>query len=274
MVRSTLKPLVCLALLLATTSCERGLTDPCAVLQVEADGLLELQVGQPVDLAAMPAACAPAGVEWEVTRPAVAQVVRAGAHAATLGPVSPGSGTISVRAAGSGELLLAGVPYRVVTPVLPPLTRDTAALLQTDRLEYLLDATDDAWQVSIQATFVNRMTEPIRLLPCLGLRAAELQKRVGNEWVMAYIWIYPPLPCFEPGDWVDPGGSAEVTLHVRAVYPWLGAGFPYAFHTPGVAGTYRLLWWPSIFNTEGPGQFPEHQRVSNAFTLSVAARSE
>jgi hypothetical protein len=267
---------VAMAMLLVVTGCDRGITDPCAALQVDAEGLMELEVGHPVDVSALPASCAPAGVEWEVSRPAVVQVVRAGAHAATLGPVAPGSGTISVRATNTGELLLTGIPYRVVTPALPSLTRDPEALFQTERLDYLLDPTGDAWQVSIQATFINRFAEPIRLLPCLGLKAAELQKRVGDEWVLAYAWIYPALPCFEPGEWVEPGGRADVTLQVRAMYPWLDTGFPFTFLTRGAAGTYRLIWWPSILSTAGAplARFPEHQRVSNTFTLSVAARSD
>jgi hypothetical protein len=266
-----------LVLLFTLTACERSPSDVCsAVLGSEPQLLLELEIGIPVALGAVPTGCAPAGLAWEVSEPAVAQIVPAGARAASLLPIAPGSGVLSVRDAASALVLLADVPYRVLAPDLPTPPRDTTALLQTDRVAYLMATTEHAWRTEVHVTFSNRLSPPVTLLPCFGLRAAELQKLVGSEWTPAYLWMLPLLPCFEPGERVEAGGTSDVSLEIRAGYPWGPVGFPYVFLTSGVAGTYRLVWGPAVLRMgEGTGEsLPDHQRVSNPFIISVLAASD
>jgi hypothetical protein len=262
-----------LVMTLSLVGCTRSPLDVCAaLLNVEPPALMELEIGRPLPLSLTPAECVAADLSWTASAPGVAQVVLTGPRAATLGPIAAGSGVLSVRDAASGLALLEDVPYRVLAPDLPPLPRDTTALLQTDRTTYLMAAGPDAWQTEVHVTYVNRFATPVVLLPCLGLRFAELQKRVGGEWTRAYVWVYPPLPCFETGQWVEPGGTADVTLEIRAGYPWGPVGFPYTFLTSGVAGTYRLVWGPGVLRTEEEHAAGVHgqERLSNPFQLSVA----
>jgi hypothetical protein len=144
-----------------------------------------------------------------------------------------------------------------------PLTRDAAALFQTDSLAYGLRTTD--WIAGeIDVTLTNRTTQPIHLSNCNGASSLQLERRAGDRWQA--VWS-PLLPlCASAPIIVSAGGTYRTRITIPAAPPatvGLRVDDPRA-----VAGEYRLVWTSAL----GPpftDLLPLASRVSNRFRLRV-----
>ena len=156
------------------------------------------------------------------------------------------------------------------SPVAPdaPLTRDVAALFQTDSLYYALRAGDFV-AGEIDVTFTNRTATTAYLINCNGATALQLERRVGNSW--QFVWS-PVLPaCLSAPIVVPVGGTHRSRITIPSAPP---ATNGVRFDDPRtVPGEYRLVWTSLVSSHEDGPPFsdllPLAARVSNAFRLSV-----
>lgn len=149
-----------------------------------------------------------------------------------------------------------------------PLTRDAAALFQTDSLVYGLRTTD--WVAGeIDVTLTNRTARPIHLVNCNGSTALQLERRVGERWQA--VWS-PVLPlCGSAPIIVSAGGTYRTRVTIPAAPPaTVGLRLD---DLRAVAGEYRLVWTNAVASYDAGPPFtdllPLASRVSNRFRLRV-----
>ena len=144
---------------------------------------------------------------------------------------------------------------------------DTDAELRTDAGAYLAAITD--WGVEFEAdlTFRNASDEAVYFTGCVLPEPPVLEKRVGEEWVVAYAPVVPA--CLATPLAVEPGGAVDYRLGVagclgdRCAPEWLPGPAPRS-----VPGTYRLRTSVATAVRDG---LPVRSRdvVSNTFRLDV-----
>jgi len=156
----------------------------------------------------------------------------------------------------------------------PMLPESAGPLLVTDASEYQLAeyqlTSPPTVEVRIGYTFSNRTGKTVSLLNCLGQVPPTLERRVGDEWVLA--WQTATFACSSPPIVIDPETQYSNELHVFA-FP-SGSNFHPQFTPEPISGTYRLVWHVTVWDYEdtGPGRstkLPERLRVSNSFQLLV-----
>jgi len=154
--------------------------------------------------------------------------------------------------------------------IAPVLTRDSAALFQTDSLVYAM-RTDHGVAGDIGVALTNRTTGPIYILNCSGSTGLALEKRVDGRWLG--VWSAVRQLCLSPPIIVPVGGTYRTRVYINGAPPetatrpqWLGGT---------VEGEYRLVWQQilSSYNDRAPfgDLLPLEARISNRFTLSVQA---
>lgn len=155
-------------------------------------------------------------------------------------------------------------------PIAPVVTRDSAALFQTDSLVYTM-RTDHDVTGDIGVALTNRTTGPLYIVNCSGSTGLALEKRVDGRW--QYAWS-PVIPlCLSPPIIVPVGGTYRTRVYINGAPPesgtrpqWLGGD---------VAGEYRLVWQQVLSSYDDRAPFgellPLEARVSNRFTLRAQA---
>ena len=150
-----------------------------------------------------------------------------------------------------------------------PLTRDTAALFQTDSLSYTLRTSSIGYQGEVGVTLTNRTTGTIYIVNCGGSTSAPLEKRVGGAWIG--VWS-PVLPlCLSPPITVPVGGAYRTRITIFGGYP--GTNFFPQFQVADVTGEYRAVWGNVLSSYQDRLPFgeplPLEWRTSNRFTLTA-----
>lgn len=144
-----------------------------------------------------------------------------------------------------------------------------AALLQTDRDEYVLVEDGTPLTTEIPYTFRNTTGRTVSLENCNGYIAPLLEQWDGDEWVVG--WAPLENLCLSAPVEIAPGEVLHDTLHVAGF--GYGANASPRFRTPNIEGTYRLAWHRARFDYDAADAsgtpMPEKYRVSNAFRLRV-----
>lgn len=142
-------------------------------------------------------------------------------------------------------------------------------LLRTDAPAYSIEETDRAFVVDIPFTFTNATGETVYVPNCRGMAPPILQKRVGDEWVLAYVPVV--LACLSAPIVIERDHLYSGTLEVRA---WKGDNVAPKFRIAELNGLYRLVWPGPVhdYDDAEPGfgeRLPDEHRTSNPFTLTV-----
>lgn len=183
--------------------------------------------------------------------------VRAGATA--------GDGSVGLANSSSGAVDLSSLPRASSPPV------------RTDRTRYVLEE-DSAGivRLTIPLRYRNGTGRTVYLPTCRGAQPPRLQKKVGDQWVVAFA----PVVAFCMGVpiAIEAGETFSYTMRINAGMP--GTSLMPRFSVSEVPGTYRVLW--EVFaGVEGnPRQptpvkdlLPLEWRVSNEFQMEVGTRS-
>jgi hypothetical protein len=155
---------------------------------------------------------------------------------------------------------------RVETPA--PLETSPAPI-RTDRSTYVLESGPRGPEETIVATLRAPADRTIYIVNCNGASSVTLQRRIGEEWV--YAWVVAMNACLSPPIVVPPGGehTASIYLHEHS------GGVMYPERARMIeSGTYRVLWTGVLtsFDADAPGFGPElpiEQRVSAPITIEV-----
>lgn len=183
--------------------------------------------------------------------------------------------TIVVVMAGCGDATTAATersPEAPFVPMVPLVTRDTAALFQTDSLAYALRDGGNWYQSTVGVTLTNRTRGPIYIVNCAGGTGLQLEQRVGDQWQR--VWS-PLLPlCLSPPI-VVPVDSIYRT-RVEIIGAPQGAKALPQFATVQLSGEYRIVWTGVVSSYQDRNPFgaplPLDARVSNRFTLTLQPR--
>ena len=144
------------------------------------------------------------------------------------------------------------------------------APIRTDQKQYVFQHGPSGLETTIVATLKAPADQILYLMNCNGAISTGLQRKVGEEWVDA--WIPPINGCLSPPIEIPPGGEMTRTLIVRpgdVMYPPNGQQLE--------SGTYRVAWHNvfTSYDSNGPPfgeRLPLEQRVSAPITLEVPAR--
>lgn len=144
---------------------------------------------------------------------------------------------------------------------------DTDAELRTDADAYLAAITDWGVEFEAELTYTNTSDQTVYFTGCVLPEAPVLEKRVGDEWVVAY--SPGALLCLSSPLDVAPGGAVDYTVGVagctgdRCGPEWLPGPAPRS-----VPGTYRFRTGVATAVRDG---LPVRSRdvVSNTFRLDV-----
>jgi hypothetical protein len=151
-----------------------------------------------------------------------------------------------------------------------PVTRDSAALFQTDSLAYVLRADATTFDGAVGVTLTNRTGATLYIMNCGGSTGVTLEKRVSGQW--QGVWSPGVLACLSPPITVSSGGTYRTNIRVSGGFPQSNL-YP-QLATADVAGEYRLVWRSVLSSYQDPLPFgeplPLEWRVSNRFTLTVA----
>lgn len=163
-----------------------------------------------------------------------------------------------------------GIAPDVVAPA--PLTRDTAAMFQTDSLAYTLHTGTIGYQGDVGVTLTNRTAGTIYIVNCGGSTSVQLEKRVGVAW--QGVWS-PAIPlCLSPPITVPVGGAYRTRISIFGGYPGTNT-FP-QFLVADVTGEYRAVWGSVLSTYQDRLPFgetlPLESRTSNRFTLTAEPR--
>jgi len=146
----------------------------------------------------------------------------------------------------------------------------TGAPIRTDSDVYALNDSAGIARIPIRMTYRNNTGKPVYLPTCQGLIPPRLQKRTGDEWVVAYTPMV--RMCEGAPVTVQAGDSFDYNFQVVAGMP--GTTLIPRFSVSEVPGTYRVLW--EIFGTAdgNPSRptalrdpLPLEGQVSNEFQL-------
>jgi hypothetical protein len=160
------------------------------------------------------------------------------------------------------------VPHATTAPP-PDRTAEATAPVRTDRSSYRLTPGPSGPEATIVTTFQGPADRSVYLENCNGAIGVTLQRKVGQEWV--YAWMVAMNACLSEPIEVPPGGehSTSLYLHENAG----GVSYP-----PGArmieSGTYRMVWSGVITSYDlsraqfGP-ELPLEERVSEPFTIEV-----
>jgi hypothetical protein len=148
------------------------------------------------------------------------------------------------------------------------IERDTAAPIQTDRLEYRLLRTTLGVETEIGYELTNATAGPIYIVNCNGSTEVRLEKQVHGEWVHA--WGKSVPDCLGPPIVLEPGEVTERTLSVFGGDPGCRCAPQFAFEDR--ERTYRLVLIEvrDAFDEETlsfGAPVPLDARVSNPFRL-------
>lgn len=155
-----------------------------------------------------------------------------------------------------------------------PLTRDLAAFLQTDTLEYWL--TWSPWregriyQGDIPFVYTNARADTVWVPNCHQTLQMILQRQGLGGW--RTIWGSITPACLSAPIVILPGESWSDTLHIHGGTEGSNVGPP--FPSGDLEGIYRLVWLPlvSAYDPSAPGSgplLPLEERVSNRFLVRI-----
>jgi len=152
------------------------------------------------------------------------------------------------------------------------VTRDAAALFQTDSLRHTLHATGGGFDGEIGVTFTNRTSGTVFIVNCNGATVVYLEKRIAGQWTR--VWS-PPIPlCLGPPITVRAGATYRTRLRIFGGYPGTKV-FP-QFSSTDIAGEYRAGWANVLSSYQDRPPFgdplPIEQRLSNRFMLATERR--
>ena len=151
----------------------------------------------------------------------------------------------------------------------PDSEKVAAAPVRTDRSEYVLTQGPQGAEATIVTTLRAPADQEIHLMNCNRATGVSLQRKVGEEWV--YAWLVAMNACLSPAIVVPPGGehTAEIYLHERSG----GVAYPEGARMIE-SGTYRVVWTGALLSFDpdvgefGP-ELPLEQRVSAPFSIVV-----
>jgi hypothetical protein len=174
---------------------------------------------------------------------------------------------------GFAGALVAGCNNAPSSPSGPAaVTRDTAALFQTDSLAYALVHRGGGYSMVVDAILTNRTTVPIYISNCGGATGIYLQKRTSTGWQIVRSPVLPA--CLSPAIVVAVGASRDFDVELVGGEP--GSNLAPHYSTTDLNGEYRLLWdgaFSSYDGNSGTGApLPESSRVSNHFVVRVLER--
>lgn len=142
--------------------------------------------------------------------------------------------------------------------------------IQTDRRSYVVRDSSGLASLTIQMTYTNLTDHRVYIPTCRGPQPPRLQKRVGDEWVVAFSPNI--LACEASPISVSPGDSYPYTFRILAGMP--GSSYVPRFSVSELPGTYRVLWeivTDVVGNPAHPeatrNPLPVDQEISNTFQL-------
>ncbi len=150
------------------------------------------------------------------------------------------------------------------------VTRDTAALSQTDSLEYRLVQRDGRYTGRALVTFHNRTADTAFFVNCNGATSVQLQRNVDGVWIDS--WTSEQDACLSAPIIVPPGDSLQRPVVLFDGYQ----GDPIALPTsPGEGpAIFRLVWTAIVheYDPRAPREvsLPLPRRVSTRVMLGGA----
>ena len=142
--------------------------------------------------------------------------------------------------------------------------------IRTDRDRYALNDSAGIARLTIRMRYTNFADRPVYLPTCRGPQPPRLEKRVGDEWVVAYAPVVPF--CLGVPLTVRPGDSFDYNFAILAGMP--GTSFAPRFTVADVPGKYRVLWEAFFATNADPTRptevhdpVPLPQRISNEFEI-------
>jgi hypothetical protein len=155
--------------------------------------------------------------------------------------------------------------------LLPPVQEpQVEAPIRTDQKQYVFREGPSGLETTIVATLNAPADQILYIMNCNGAISTGLQRKVGEEWVDA--WIPPINGCLSPPLEIPPGGEMTQKLTIRPghlMYPPNGQQLE--------SGTYRVAWHNvfTSYDSDGPpfgDRLPLEQRVSAPFSIDLPAR--
>ena len=147
----------------------------------------------------------------------------------------------------------------------------SAPAIQTTQTRYALVDSAGIARLTIRMQYRNDAKRPVFFPTCRGPQPPRLEKRVGDEWVVAFAPVVPY--CLGTPIMVRPGDTFDYSFTIVAGMP--GTSFAPRFSVSEVPGTYRVLW-EAFYGTIGDptrptevrDMVPLEQRVSNEFQIA------
>jgi hypothetical protein len=140
--------------------------------------------------------------------------------------------------------------------------------IRTDATAYVVSQRDGLLEARIPFSFENHLPQPIYLQRCNGVLPPVLERKVGDEWRLA--WGDHEYCASQVALALAPGARYVDTLRLHA-HPFGGEREP-QFTSTEVAGIHRLRWDRVLRSFDAksipPGELlPLRHRISNEFQL-------
>jgi hypothetical protein len=150
--------------------------------------------------------------------------------------------------------------------IVPRVTRDTSAAIQTDSLLVHLTATGEFYSSpAIRVSIHNPMSDTSFIVNCGGATLFTLEKEIGDQWVPVWGDVIPG--CVSPAIAIPPGSRYMTSIDVSGAP--LGSNAAPGYSVRDIPGVYRLVWADIVDSSGKP--IPIQYRRSNAFAIVTAS---
>src|SRR5215216_3499840 len=145
--------------------------------------------------------------------------------------------------------------------------RDSAALFQTDSLDYTLGSGSSRWEARIAVLFTNRSKDTVHVANCKGAVQWQLEK-LGPGSVWSHMWRSETLGCSSSPIVIRPGERHQLVV---TVFGGFEGSLALRFSKPSdITGVYRIVWPGISAAHQVSGQATRtllsfERRVSNRF---------
>ena len=149
---------------------------------------------------------------------------------------------------------------------MSPITSESEGVLRTDSAEFGVQASGYFYRAAIPFTYTNESGNALSKAGCGGPQLPTLEKKVGDNWVVAYYAIY--ALCLDTPDFaVENGATYHSVLKVDVSQP--GHNFAPELRVDSIEGTYRLRWELSSGREAGAKGAKTVSSTSNEFRLEL-----
>jgi hypothetical protein len=143
--------------------------------------------------------------------------------------------------------------------------RPASALLRTDSTEIGAHMSGYYYLAKIGFAFTNTTPNTISHGGCGGPGFPQVEKKVGEQWVLAYSQVY--LDCRNPPMMIPSGETYQAVLPFMASAP--GHNEEPSLLVDSIDGTYRLRWAFSEGTGGGYTSARKVEGISNEFHMTL-----